>query len=159
MGSIFFGNVTDPSSIDLTIFGFIGAIVFTVLFGIWQTTENRRSQNRLILMARHYELRTALINLGYIFSGGDTRIQQNEALREKFVKELERYGINVEKNPEVEFIQDKIKQHPVFSGTFLHHCTKCHEITKPIEVLVNDSKYQNPNHSYDTLKFEVSFKP
>jgi tetrahydromethanopterin S-methyltransferase subunit F len=157
MVSVFFGDIVDPSGVDLTVVSLIVGLVFSGILTVWQSTENRRTQNRLIAMARHYELRTALINLGYIFSGGDKRIQQNEINREKFVKELEQYGVNVEKNPQVEKIHELINQHSQFPGTFLHHCKQCHSITELLDEFLNDSKYQNTSHHYNTLKFEVPF--
>ena len=158
MSGFFFGNAGDLG-IDATIISLIVTMVVAILIAIWQSTENKRTQNRLIGMARYYELRTALINLGFIFSGGDKRIQQNEENRKKFVKELGEYQKNVEKNIYVENIEQSINQHPPFSGESLHHCKQCHQITEPILEILNDSKYQNPNHHYNLMKFEVKFDP
>ena len=155
MSSIFFGEMTDISAIDSFVVGSIVTILTTGLIALWQSTKVRKAQERIKTLARHYELRTFLLNIGAIFSGGDKRIEQTEVRRMEFFNKLDEYQNEYEEIKLLDDIINLIREHPEIIGTNSHHCRKCHLIVDAITKFVNDSEYQNPKHHYDYKEFET----
>jgi hypothetical protein len=94
MPSIFFGEAVDLSSIDALIIGIIGGAAISWLIAIWSFRRQKKEETKKLEIARTYVLRTIVINLKVIFSGGDERMPATDERLQYFTSRLGKYRQN-----------------------------------------------------------------
>lgn len=120
----------------------IGGIVAIVISGVFYWKQNK-IQNTLNEISATYIIRTAVISLKVIFSGGDERTPSNEEAKIKYVELLRHNKTKfIKHNPDSEKLVNKIYDYAVTHKVDLS--VNHEDFIKNVDELV--SKYPNPFH-------------